>query len=318
MTRAILIGNYGIGNFGDDALRAYFTTRFPGTQWTVLVGATPGAGESSRLPFGFRSLFHPWWKTISAFRTADVAVFGGGTLFTDIESVRACLLWGLHALVCRLTGTPYILAAQGIGPFKTKLGERIARAVVRHAASISVRDSESEKRIASWPKNTEVVRVFDPVFALLQEQKITTNPKNVLIVIPRLNSGESFLNTVREELKVSAVNAVRIVSLEDGHPEEQARCRELEVVVREQGLPVSVFPLRSLSEVPAAFSGASLVLTQRYHGAIIALGLGLPFQGVRQAAGDKIEALAQEGKDPSVLLQRIDALETELTRFLKR
>ncbi len=317
MKKAVLIGNYGINNFGDDALREYFTRTFPEVEWTVLVGKKPGVGESVRLPLGFRSLLRPWWRTFSALWNADVAVFGGGTLFTDIESVRACVLWGLHALVSRLTGTPYILAAQGIGPFKTKIGEGIARWVVRHAASVSVRDQESAKRISTWLKNTEVVQVFDPVFPLVKAQNIVIHPQNVLIVIPRLNSGESFYSALMEELSGTQYAAVRIVSLEPHHPQEVRRCSEIRSRVAAHGISVEVFPLLLLKDVASAFAGASRILTQRYHGAIVALSLGIPFRGVRQAAGDKIEQIAREAKDETALQGQISALESELSRFLK-
>lgn len=71
----VLIGNYGVGNFGDEALKEYFLSAFPDITWSV-VSARPSGEELPRLPGGFRSLFSHWWKTLGAIRNTDAVVFG--------------------------------------------------------------------------------------------------------------------------------------------------------------------------------------------------------------------------------------------------
>lgn len=317
MPRAVLIGNYGQENFGDEALREYFVSRFPETQWTVLVaGNRFGQGEVPRLPLGFRSLFRPWWQTLRALWRADVVVFGGGSLFTDIESVLACVLWGWHVFIARVLRKPVILAAQGIGPFKTALGEGIARRVVALAESISVRDSQSADRVRFWSKNTKFIQVFDPVYALLLEQKIDRSIQNVLIVIPRLNSDEKFISSLKQTLASEVFLSIRIVSLEPSNTAEQEVCKKLCSLAGD--LPCSIVPLRSISEISTVFSGAKRVITQRYHGAIVAAALGIPLLTVAQAPGDKIDALVQELMKGEKLRSLIALLEQELEPYLGR
>ncbi len=313
MVRAVLIGNYGQANFGDEALREYFVSRFPECEWSVLVAGKPAAGECARLPLGMRSILRPWWRTIGVLRRADIVIFGGGTLYTDIESLQACLLWGWHALVARFLRVPYVLAAQGVGPFRTRLGERIARSVYRNAVAVSVRDGMSLERVRSWGMNTSVVRVFDPVFSLFKAIKIDTRSQDVLIVIPRLNSGEAFDAALRQQLASGKFSSCRIVSMEPDHPEERRRCAHLRTVA---SVPVETAELRSSADVPSALRGAGLVLTQRYHGGILARAAGLPFVGVPQAEGDKIDALKRETEDAGLLLEYIATLERQLGRFL--
>ena len=101
--RCLLISNYGTGNHGDVALKEYFLTRFPEVEWIVLSANAQSPRDVPRLPFGLRSLFTtPWWRTLAALRSSDAVIFGGGSLFTDVESVRACLLWWWHACVARM------------------------------------------------------------------------------------------------------------------------------------------------------------------------------------------------------------------------
>ena len=144
----LLVGNYGVGNAGDEILREYFLEHFPKVEWQVL-SAHPSSGELPRFPGGVRSLFSlRWFRTLRALRKADGIVFGGGSLWTDLESVRACFLWSVHAWFARLCGKPYFLAFQGIGPFRTRVGEWLTRWVIAHASFISVRDSFSFERLS--------------------------------------------------------------------------------------------------------------------------------------------------------------------------
>jgi len=154
--RYLLIGNYGVGNIGDEALREYFFHSYSDVDWTV-VSAHPRRGEVPRFPLGVRSLLRPWWRTFHALHGSDGVVFGGGTLFTDVESVYACVLWWWHAFIARLFGKQVHLAFQGIGPFRTSLGERLARSVVASAATVSVRDLHSFERVKHWRMNKKII-----------------------------------------------------------------------------------------------------------------------------------------------------------------
>jgi len=73
--RLLLVGNYGVGNLGDEALKEYFLTRFPEIDW-IVVSANPRTGEVARLPMGIRSFFWlRWMATLRAYREADGVVF---------------------------------------------------------------------------------------------------------------------------------------------------------------------------------------------------------------------------------------------------
>src|SRR5581483_9882466 len=97
-------------------------------------------------------------------------------------------LWGLHAKVAKLFRKPVYFAFQGIGPFKTKKGEKWARKTLQKATFISVRDADSfdrVKKIVGKKRNTKIVQSFDPVFVLLEEEKYYNRITNVLSIIPR-------------------------------------------------------------------------------------------------------------------------------------
>lgn len=256
----------------------------------------------------------PWWSTVRALRHSDAVVFGGGTLLTDVESVRACILWGMHVLACRLFGIPYMLAFQGIGPFRTVVGRAIARSVVRHARFISVRDNASAKRMASWSLHTEVIQTFDPVFALLYEQKHEERTKNVNIIIPRANSPASFLHRAVQLAAERSDEPVRALLFQPDDPSEKAIAVSLQAAISR----LQIMPVRTVEELHTGLTDGHFVLTQRYHGAIAALACGVPFETVAQGEGDKLAAVAALQRDrPQDLGALVQIGEEALRQALK-
>ena len=288
----LLVGNYGVENLGDEALKDYFLKSFPEVNWAV-VSARPQPGEYLRFPAGLRSLLSPWWKTFGALIKSDGMVLGGGSLFTDAESIYACFLWWWQIFFARLFRKKVILAFQGIGPFRTSLGAFFARSVVRSATSISVRDEESFERVKTWfspadrsakreGSNKNVVQTFDPVFSVVQSDKTEVEDCNNLVIIPRNNSSISFIEKANKLIDSGKWNEVVILSLKPDDPEEQKVCESLEE---------KVIPIRTLCDLETEVQKASKVLSQRYHGALVALALGKEFEVVEQQKGDKLYVL---------------------------
>lgn len=306
--RALLIGNYGIGNFGDEALKEYFLRAFPEVEWQV-VSAHPAEGELPRLPSGIRSFFSlKWLKTLRALRKTDAIVFGGGSLFTDVESTRACRVWSVHARFAFFFRKPVYFAFQGIGPFRHSRSERVTRDVLRRAAFISVRDAASFARMQSWNLHKEIIQSFDPVYTLMNHQ-ILDRSQNVLVLIPRQNTDETFLLRVREEMARDPHRPVRILSLEPDNVLEKAVCN----ACRSAFPAIQIKDIRTIDDLTDGLHGASFVLTQRYHGAIAALAAGIPFETIAQGAGDKLSEIAKlQHTDRKALLSRIQAGEQAL------
>jgi len=284
--RCVLIGNYGVGNLGDEALKEYFLRTFTDIDWYVL-SARPVEGEYPRLPGGLRSLLlTPWWRTVNAIRRSDVVVFGGGSLFTDVESPFACFLWWWHVVVARIFRKPVHLAFQGIGPFKTRIGEWFARRAVCLSETLSVRDTQSKKRVEMWNLNKEVIQTFDPVFSSFRRHSQDDRSKKVFVLIPRSNISATFQNLAVERVQSGEWDSVNILSLQSDDASEKRTCAQLASAVDGE-----VIPICSLTDLALEIESASFVLAQRYHGALAALALGTDFEVVPQGEGDKLSTL---------------------------
>ncbi|MBI3816183.1 polysaccharide pyruvyl transferase family protein [Candidatus Peregrinibacteria bacterium] len=286
--RLLLVGNYGVGNLGDEALKDYFLSRFPEVDWTVVSAHPQGEHDVPRLPLGFRSFFAtPWPRTLKALWSCDGVVFGGGSLFTESESRFAVVLWWWHTVVAMVFQKPILLAFQGIGPWLTRSGRWMTRFVLRRARFISVRDEFSVKRVGDLCPGIPVVESFDPVFGMCRAlvPRAIRSPQS-LVIIPRATTSASFEKRVRELLRQGDVTSVRILSLQPDDPRESETCQLLAAE-----FPADVVPIRSLADLISAIEESRLVLSQRYHGAIAALVLRVPYLIVEQAESDKFASL---------------------------
>ncbi len=286
--QALLIGNYGVGNLGDEALREYFLQRFTRVEWIVVSGRPTEENEVPRLPCGIRSLLSfRWTKTLCAYRRCDLVVFGGGSLFTDSESVFACLLWWMHAAVSRYFGKPVHLAFQGIGPFSTSFGKALARSVLHMAASVSVRDSASMRCVHALVPEKNIILSCDPVWWLMKKKTGEIRSDAVLLLIPRKNSGQKFLDAAAKACASRQWKEVMVLSLEPCNRREKKYCRML---CRHFGV-ATVTPIHSVHDLLACIANATLVISERYHGALAALALGKDTVMIARHDGDKLSSL---------------------------
>lgn len=115
---------------------------------------------------------------VSAARSADLLILGGGGLFYDYWGFPADQLLtpdhaGLSfytgfALLATLFGKPLAIYATSVGPLRTDDGRRFTRAVFEQADVITVRDRESESVLIGLGVAGERITVAaDPAYALL-------------------------------------------------------------------------------------------------------------------------------------------------------
>ncbi len=304
--RCFLVGNYGVDNWGDEALCERFLARYPWVDWAVITGGPTGEGRYARLPCGIRSFFaFRWVRTLRALQAMDAVVLGGGTLFTDIESPKACFLWWLHVVVPRIFGVPVFCAAQGIGPFRTRIGRMFAVHALRRCQFLSVRDPVSAAVAQSFGLSIEIVQTFDPVLLSIHAEN-SEGVKNMFIVIPRSNSTDSFRATALSMARAWD-GPVRVLLFEPGVAERAWA----EAFRADMGRQVTIVPVVTTRALIEACAGGAGMVTQRFHGAIAALALGIPCTRVAQNAGDKLSRLPDTGDAAALHALRTLAQEGE-------
>lgn len=155
----LLIGYYGMGNFGDELMALNLAMRMEDKfKISVLSYASAPLWLEHRLvspaniiPLSAKnvrrpdSLFRDLYRYVRAIASADLVVFGGGTFLFD-TAVRPYRHLGFPlgtTILARLLRKKVAYLGIGLVPLQTALGRRMVRKALALANLITVRDEES-------------------------------------------------------------------------------------------------------------------------------------------------------------------------------
>lgn len=173
---AAILGYYGYGNCGDDALlhailkdmyseRPYFSP-------TVLSykpsKTTEDYGVKSINRFNIFSIRRLFNKT-------KIFIAGGGSLIQDITSTKS-LIYYLHLIrLAKKKGIPVMLYGNGIGPINKKSNRKAAAKVLNKVDVITLRDWESAELLTEMGVTKPFIKVTaDPAISLEAKDVNTT------------------------------------------------------------------------------------------------------------------------------------------------
>ena len=149
--KMFVMGAYGCGNRGDDAILQSICQLFP--NWEIC--ATNGAYENvgaflhirtvpCRLNEGFSlsilgSMIKDSFRLLREIAKADLLMFGGGSLVHDLTPYNLPFLffWQMWA---KLFGKKVCYFSMGVGPLNTSTGRRLSRFFLKRADGLFVRD----------------------------------------------------------------------------------------------------------------------------------------------------------------------------------
>lgn len=141
---AAILGYYGYGNCGDDALLeailSDITKLRPCFSPTVLSYKPQSTVEDYNVKAINRfNLF----KISRLFKKIKLFIAGGGSLVQDVTSTKSLFYYLLMILLAKRKNKPVMLYGNGIGPIKRKLNRKIAAYVLNKADVITLRDYDS-------------------------------------------------------------------------------------------------------------------------------------------------------------------------------
>ena len=139
-SRIFLVGYYGVGNLGDEAIRdaVEAVAAELGVEVANVAIRGPGNGDPRDVPSSPRA----WLAYLRAIRRADRVVIGGGGVLKD-EGLRLPVDLFVTVVAARLLRRPVALLAVGVGPFYTRIGRWLITAIARLSRVRTVRDEAS-------------------------------------------------------------------------------------------------------------------------------------------------------------------------------
>ncbi len=154
--KLMLIGMYGSGSAGDDAILQSIFEAFPEYAITITQGGYFDIGKRlgvksifCRMYEGislrvFFSVLMSSFKILGCLLSADALMYGGGSLIHDLSAYNLPFLFFWHAAAL-LFRKPVIYLGIGIGPVQTNLGRKLCRFFLSRAMLLFVRDSRGKE-----------------------------------------------------------------------------------------------------------------------------------------------------------------------------
>lgn len=318
MPTALLVGAFGQGNLGDDALLDAFGVALPG--WRIAATAlNPTTVPSSYHPVARRMV-----PVLRQALAADAVVFGGGTLFKRLHPSTGRHPLGLLASAAALTTLaaaarrPVALLGVGAGSIGGRADRALVHQILKRSRLLVLRDEESAAVLVGAGASGPLRVGADPSWVLLEPPLSAHAAGESVLVIPsRLAAGEPGLPSAGASMErldaavrqlLDAGMSVELRSWErpcrtvpsgsSSAPPQRDDAMVAELAAR-AGPAVRVGPTpASLPEAVDAMRGVAAVLTYRFHGLVAAGAAGTP--AVAVAHEPKLAGLARRLGQPVV------------------
>jgi len=210
MNRIVISGYYGFNNIGDESiLKAVVDNlkeRIADIEITVLSQNPASTAEK----YNVRSVDRKSpGAIISAIRSSDLVISGGGSLLQDVSSKRSIIYYLAIMWIAMFFRKKIFIYSQGIGPIIAKVNRMLTAATLKRVDGIVVRDEASKELLVEIGLNADDIYVTaDPVLRIKPADLETGR---------RILEKEGF---VKEEGRITVGWAIRERRTESGFVDE--------------------------------------------------------------------------------------------------
>lgn len=304
MPRAIILGYYGFGNTGDEALLEAIIhslrVRRPDLILSVLTADPVGCARAFGVETANR--WHPA-RVSALLRRSDLLICGGGTLLQDRTSLRSLAYYAGIILLARAMGKKVMIYANGLGPLVSAPGRWLAGRALRAADVVTLRDSKSMRELATlYPDLAGRARLTaDPAFALtpagraraieiLAEAGVPAEHPLIAVSVRPWADLDYHAPLARALDRLAADQGLAALFLPMQRPgDAQAARRVMDLMRAPAFLLDRPLPAR---EYTAVLGMARLTVAMRLHAAILAATQGVPAVGL--AYDPKVEGVVAD------------------------
>jgi polysaccharide pyruvyl transferase CsaB len=265
-TQVVLCGYYGAGNGGDEALLASMLEILPPNVKPLVLSANP---KQTTARYGVAAIDRKSLTVISALRSSQALILGGGSLIQDVTSVRSALYYAGLVGLAQQFGLKTIAIGQGIGPLNQQITQWVAQRAFGACSALSVRDKASAFILQDW--SISCMMAPDPVWNL------AAAPLPALAELPT----PRIAITLREHRDLTPAC---LQMLTQALIELQQTTNSLVLIVPFQAsdLPIAqqvhaqmpshsqILVLEDPRQLKGAFQGVHLAIGMRYHSLIMA------------------------------------------------
>lgn len=331
MKRVLIIGYYGFGNVGDEAILACMLRdlrdQIPDVEMTV-ISNDPLA---TKLIHGVAALqLRDFSRILALARETDLIILGGGGIFQDYVDFYAdnlltrdyfgTVFYSTYAFLATLLNKPLMLYAVGVGPLYTEGGKTYTRATFEQAAVATVRDAATRQfMIDQGIDPSRITLTADPVFGMpslsrdealrrISHEFTPDSSRPLLGVVLRAwktgdENGEGWIGEVAGALDrfIDVYNAeILCIPFQQVRGTERddtaTHAEKLAGAMRRADRLHTLAGHYSVSERAGIVGACDLLLGMRLHALIMAANAGIPMVGLSYA--QKVnEAMARLGQN---------------------
>ena len=305
--KVAICGYYGRGNFGDETiLKVILDCIKNQNQYASACIVTP------QNPF----------LCLKNLCRADLFVFGGGSLLQNATSNSSLAFYLSIINTANLLCRRKIMLSNGIGPIRFKGGTNpFFESALLHSINtfdlISVRDSISKNKLKVLLPNRKIFHLPDPALIEFSHASKSTHylhkplcAKDYFAFCPHsraLKNSNISANAIVKALEnISQKYSVRPVIAVLNKRDDLALARILQKNIKCDQTMIFTNP----DEMASVFGGAKFVISQRYHGALLALSCNIPtlslsqdpkMYGLSRDFGSAAPALPQILSNPALM-----------------
>ncbi len=301
--QAVVLGYYGFGNSGDEALLQGILRSLEGVKPALRPVVLSASPRETREVHGVEAV-HRYnllavWRL---FRQADLFLSGGGTLLQDRTSLRSLWYYAGMTLLAKRMGLKVVFYANGLGPLESVIGRCLARRALQAADLVTWRDhgsAETAQRLrmippCPWEVTADPAFLLEPVPAgasreLLQRTGLSLARPVVGISLRPWDGEAEYLGAVAAAADWLVERGWDVIYLPFQHRDERI-CRQ---ALGKMHCPGHLLPEGlAVPEILGILGQLELVLGMRLHALILAATQGVP--GVGLSYDPKVEGVLRE------------------------
>jgi polysaccharide pyruvyl transferase CsaB len=278
----VIVGYYGFGNLGDEAIRVALSATLNEREdlrpvW--LVSQPQDTNEVNRA--------HPL-AVFAGLRRSAALILGGGGLLQNKTSTRSLLYYLSLILLARSLRRPIFLLGQGIGPINGRFAQAMTRFTLSKVRYIGCRDRGSLDFIQSLgldgTLDGDLFFLTPPWEEPLEEHQ--KDEARIVLSLKGTGKAKRFIALLKE---IHAKRNVSFVFLTFFPAED---CSLAESIVQQLDFPCRIVLPISVEEASAELAKTDLLISSRLHPLEFALRTGTPMLAITE--DPKIERFVEE------------------------
>ncbi len=283
-----ILGSYGEGNLGDEAILAGIMNSFNDTEFVIFSHNPkqsnqihPGNIVIPVLPAGIRSYIKQFLngdlkKSIKLLKDSYLIIIGGGGIFYDSKFSKGrnpIKVWHSRAKLLQRLNLAFELYAVGVSKFSERESKKLMKEICVWAHKVSVRDQGSKQNLIDIGVEREIDIMRDPAFNFPAQKKAEFSGFNVGISLRKWQKEQAYFTEVLDQLQsINKANLqIKLIPMSIGSDDDRIILSEFKAWLPESlREKTELIEVKTPQEAYQVIAGLDLLIAMRLHSLIFA------------------------------------------------